>query len=229
MTFVELEQEVGNSHGSIHAILSYDLKVSRVSAMFLPRQLTTDQMECLMLVAGDQFEKSTQDPTFITRVVSGDESLVFAYAQETKIQAAEWHTLSSPGLKKSHLVKSKEKWCSLHFFDIDGLVHHEFVLRGQTVNGNLYVQVLQRLRVAIRRKRRVRGRKSGSCITMTHGATPHLLCSNSLPREHSAYHPTTVVSGSRSCSLLLKWASRGRVSQPWSTSNPLRWPNSGWF
>ena len=33
MTIVELEQEVGISHGSINAILSDDLKVRRVSAV----------------------------------------------------------------------------------------------------------------------------------------------------------------------------------------------------
>ena len=50
---MELEQEVGISHGSIHAILSDDLKMSRVSAKFVLRQLTTDQMQCRMMVAGD--------------------------------------------------------------------------------------------------------------------------------------------------------------------------------
>jgi transposase len=51
MTIVELEQEVGISHGPINAILSDDLKMRRVSAKFVPRQLTTDQMECRMIVA----------------------------------------------------------------------------------------------------------------------------------------------------------------------------------
>ena len=45
MTIVELEQEVGISQGSIHAILSDNLKMRRVSVKFVPRQLTTDQME----------------------------------------------------------------------------------------------------------------------------------------------------------------------------------------
>jgi len=40
------------------------------------------------------------------------------------------------------------------FSDIDGVVHHEFVPPGQTVNSHSYVQVLQRLRDAVRRKRR---------------------------------------------------------------------------
>ena len=38
------------------------------------------------------------------------------------------------------------------FFDIEGLVHHEFVPKGQTVNGEFYKTVLQ-LRDAVRRHR----------------------------------------------------------------------------
>jgi len=79
MTAVELEQDVGNSHGSIHVIISDDLKLRHVSAKYVLRQLTTDQIECRMMVAGDLFEKSTQDPTFLTKIVTDDESWVFAY------------------------------------------------------------------------------------------------------------------------------------------------------
>jgi hypothetical protein len=39
------------------------------------------------------------------------------------------------------------------FFDINGVVHHEFVPPEQTVNGHFYVQVLQRLSDAVWRKR----------------------------------------------------------------------------
>jgi len=85
MTIVDLEQEFGISHGSI---LSDDLKMRRVSAKFVPRQLTTDQMESRMMVNGDLFEKSTQDPTFLTKIVTGDESWVFASDPETKMQSA---------------------------------------------------------------------------------------------------------------------------------------------
>lgn len=78
MTIVELEQEVGISHGSIHVILSNNFKMRCVSAKFVPRQLTTDQMECHMMVTGDLFEKSTQYPMFLTKIITGDESWVFA-------------------------------------------------------------------------------------------------------------------------------------------------------
>ena len=62
-----------------------------------------------MMVAGDLFEKSTQDTAFLTKIVTGDESRVFVYDPETKMQSAEWHTASSPRPKNSSLVKSKEK------------------------------------------------------------------------------------------------------------------------
>jgi len=93
----------------------------RANAKFVPRQLTTDQKECRMMVTGDLFEKSTQDPTFLTKIVTGDESWVFAYDPETKMHSAEWHTSSSPRPKKSRLVKSKEKVMLTAFFDVQVL------------------------------------------------------------------------------------------------------------
>ena len=153
ITIMEVEQEVGISHESIHANLSNNLKMRRVSAKFVLRQLIVDQMECHLMVAGDLFEKSRQDPVFLTKIVTGDESRVFAYDPETKMQSAKWHTASSPQPKKSCLVKSKETVMLITFFDIDGVVHREFIPPGQTVNGHFYVQVLQRLCDAVWRKR----------------------------------------------------------------------------
>jgi hypothetical protein len=60
---------------------------------------------------------------------------------------------ASPQPKKSRLIKSKEKEMLITFFDINGVVHHEFSPPGQTVNGHFYVQVSQRLRNAVQRKR----------------------------------------------------------------------------
>ena len=39
-----------------------------------------------------------------------------------------------PDPKKSRFVKSKEKAMLIAFFEFDGVVHHEFVPPGQTVN-----------------------------------------------------------------------------------------------
>jgi hypothetical protein len=39
------------------------------------------------------------------------------------------------------------------FFDVEGLVHHEFLPQRQALNQTVYITVLQRLRDAISRKR----------------------------------------------------------------------------
>jgi hypothetical protein len=41
----------------------------------------------------------------------------------------------------------------LEFFDMDGFVRHQFAPPGQSETGHFYVQVLQRFRDAVRRKR----------------------------------------------------------------------------
>ena len=75
-------------------------------------------------------------------VITGDESWVFEYDTETKRQIAEWHTSASPGSKKDRMSNSKVKTMLIVFFDIRGLVRHEFVPHGTTVNAKLCVEVL---------------------------------------------------------------------------------------
>jgi len=58
------------------------------------------------------------------------------------------------------------------FFDIDGLVHHEFVPTGQTVNKEFYKTVLQRFHGAMRRHRPKKWR-SGNWILHHDNAPAH--------------------------------------------------------
>jgi hypothetical protein len=45
------------------------------------------------------------------------------------------------------------KMMMLVFFDWQGIIHHEFIPRGQTVNKEFYIAVLKRFKEAICRKR----------------------------------------------------------------------------
>ena len=53
--------------------------------------------------------------------------------------------------QESEAGKSNVKTMLIVFFNIDGLVHHEYIPRGQTVNKEFYKTVLQCLRNAVRR------------------------------------------------------------------------------
>jgi hypothetical protein len=68
----------------------------------------------------------------MSRIITGDETWVYGYDPETKLQSSQWRSPSSPRPKKASQVRSKKML--MVFFDIQGLVHCEFVPAGQTVN-----------------------------------------------------------------------------------------------
>ena len=105
-------------------------------------------------------------------VITGDECWVYGYDPETKQMSSQWSTSPSPRPKKARQVKSNIKTTLIAFFDIDGLVHHEFVPTGQTVNNEFYGTVLQRLRDAVRRHRPEK-RRSGNWILHHDNASAH--------------------------------------------------------
>jgi len=87
----------------------------------------------------------------MSSVITGDESWVYGYNPEMRQMSSQWKTTSSPRPKKAQQVKSNVKIILIAFFNIDGLIRHEYVPRGQTVNKEFYKTVLQRLCDAVRR------------------------------------------------------------------------------
>ena len=51
------------------------------------------------------------------------------------------------------MSRSQVKTMLVCFFDHKGIVHYEFIARGQTVNQQCYLEVLTRLQESVRRKR----------------------------------------------------------------------------
>jgi hypothetical protein len=93
------------------------------------------------------------EPHFMSRIITGDETWVYGYDPETKLQSSQWRSPSSPRPKKARQVLSNVKMMLMVFFDIQGLVHCEFVPAGQTVSQHYYKQVSLRLREKVRRQR----------------------------------------------------------------------------
>ena len=153
MTIRELTEELNISYGSVQSILTDDLQMRRVSAKFVPRLLTDEQKEIRVSVCTELKDRLHADPDFMAKIVNGDESWVYGYDPETKIQSSQWKTTNSPRPKKARQSKSNIKVMVIVFLDCEGIVRSDFVPRGTTVNSGFYKGTLERLRNDMRRKR----------------------------------------------------------------------------
>ena len=92
-------------------------------------------------------------------------------------------------MKKAQQVNSNIKTMLIAFFNIDGLVHHEFVSTGETVNKEFYKIVLQRLCDAVRRHRPENWR-SGNWILHHDNAPAHMaVTTNEFLAKHNISWP----------------------------------------
>ena len=96
---------------------------------------------------------ANHEPESIKTIITGDETWVDGYDLETKFQSSQWKHPESPRPKKTRQIRSNVKVMLTYFFDSRGIVHHEYAPEGQTTNKEYYLQVLCRLREAVRRKR----------------------------------------------------------------------------
>lgn len=155
ITIREVADEVCISIGSCHDIFSNVLGLKRVAAKFIPKLLNFDQKRNRMNIAQELLNDVNDDPNLLQRVITGDETWVYGYDVETKAQSSTWKHSTSPRAKKARQVRSKVKVLLTVFFDYHGVVHQEFLPQGRTVNKEYYLEVMRRLREAIRQKRPV--------------------------------------------------------------------------
>ena len=128
-------------------ILTEDLKMRPVASKFVPRLLIVDQKQQRLDVCLDLKENAANDPSFLSNVITVDETWVYAYDSDTKTQSSQWESTGSPRPKKGRQMRSNIKSMLIYFFD-----HKEFVPPSQTVNAAFYVEILKRLRENVRRK-----------------------------------------------------------------------------
>jgi hypothetical protein len=150
LTVWEIAEECNISIGSCHDILTTKLEMHRVVSKFVLRLLTQDQRDSRVAVCQ---ENTSKDENFLQRIItSDDETWVYVYSVEKKMQSSQWDGKNLLRLKKAWWVRLNVKVMLTGFFDIEGVVHHEFLCQGQTVNRWYYLEVLKHLRENVRRK-----------------------------------------------------------------------------
>ena len=125
----------------------------RVASKFVPRVLTEDQKANRVNISQELLDRVSVDENFLKTIVTGDETWVYGYDVETKAQSSQWVAQGSPRPKEARMSRPYMKVMMVVFFDWQGVIHYEFIPRGQTVNKEFYLAVLKRLREAVRRKR----------------------------------------------------------------------------
>jgi len=124
----ELEEDLGIPQTIVSQILTEDL-----GKKFVPRLLSREQKEFCAAVAQDLLETTNNDPDFLKKVITGDESWVYGYDLETKAQSSQWKSPESPRPKKVRQSRNNVKVMLTVFFNHEGVVHHEYAPPGQTI------------------------------------------------------------------------------------------------
>jgi hypothetical protein len=138
--------------------------------------------------------RNSDDATFLSSVIKGDESWIYDYDPETKQQSSQWKSPNLPGPKKANQVKSKVKSMIIIFFNINGIVHKEFVLAGQTVNSSYYCDVLSLLCENVWDFASNYGDKgTGCCITTTYSLKLPCSPDNFWPKQHDCRPPPNLL------------------------------------
>jgi hypothetical protein len=98
----------------------------KLCAKIVPEVLINEQKQGRADCCNDWTE-SAQYLHFRERVINGDEAWIYEYDPKTKRQSKEWKHPGWPRTKKA--LKSRSKITSMLivlFFDIRGVVHHEY-------------------------------------------------------------------------------------------------------
>jgi len=94
------------------------------------------------------------DPNdFLSRLVIMDETWLYHYEPETKQQWMEWRHSGSPRPKKFRVQKSAGNFSLRFFWDQDGILHIDYLPKGQTINAEYYSSLLVQLKDILKEKR----------------------------------------------------------------------------
>ena len=197
ITIDEVAQSLQISFGSAQEIIHEILGYNKVSARWVPRQLTEEHKRRRMEICQTLLNRyNNEGEAFLSRIVTGDESWVHHYSPETKRQSLEWKHPSSPVKKKFKSQLSSGKVMLTIFWDSKGPILEDFSEKGSTINSARYCDLLaNRLKPAIRTKRR--GLLSKKVLLQHDNARPHVAKAtietiNKLGfevLEHPAYSP----------------------------------------
>ncbi len=152
-TLREIASEVGVCHTTVRRVLRNDQNMSKITPKMVPRVLTKDQKRCRKQISQQNLLRIQEDPQLLDRLVTQDESWVFCYDPRTKQADMQWCSRDEQRPTKALRSRLTQKLMLIVFWDASGVIHHEFLEHGATVNTEIWLGYLRRFRESMRRKR----------------------------------------------------------------------------
>ena len=104
--------------------------------------------------------------------MTGDESWIRYYDPPSQLEAKVWKRLREQTPTRLHQERSAGKIMMIIFWDKDGVLLTEYLLRGTTINGTYYASIIERLRSVILEKER--GKVSPRVLLLDDDAFIHM-------------------------------------------------------
>jgi hypothetical protein len=95
----------------------------RISAKFVPCLLTEDQKQNRVDVSQELLDRANDNDNFLKNIITGDETWVYGYDVETKVQSSQRVSKTSRKPKKARQVRSHVKVMLTAVFYSEGVVH----------------------------------------------------------------------------------------------------------
>ncbi len=124
--------------------------MKKLCPKFVPHFLTDANKKMRSDLSTDNLQNVWTIPHYLDRIVSGDETWISLYNQETKFESCQWTEKGGPCPTKIVKSNSIRKSMLILFHDAYGVLLLEFVPAGETVDSDFYCGVLNRLKERIR-------------------------------------------------------------------------------
>ena len=150
----EIAQALGISHGSVSTILHDRLSMRKLTARWVPKSLSDEQMATRASVCSTLLKRFRSKDDFLLRLVTVDETWVHYYEPENKAQSRQWVGPGSPRPTKFKMQPSAGKVMATVFWDAKGVIMLDFLPKRSTITGVYYANLLDQLRTTIHEKLR---------------------------------------------------------------------------
>ena len=167
----EIGQALGISHGSVSTILHDRLDIHKLTAHWVPKSLSDEQMATRASVCSALLKHFRSKDDFLLCLVTVDETWVHYYEPENKAQSRQWVGPGSLRPKKFKTQPSAGKVMVTVFWDTKGVIMLDFLPKRNTIIGVYYANLLDQLRTAINEK--CWGKFSKAVLLQQDNATVH--------------------------------------------------------